>query len=652
MPTISAADAGWQTEGCELNPAAERLVRGVMVILHGILSKPELNGRHCLVVGPLTATGRAPVAVAPVLPTEPVISLAVKPENCALPPEPPERLGTAWNNLALAYKRAGRYEEAGAAYETGLELAPGKASVLANYTKLCLVSAREQRGDPQALQQRAGELLQELFRPVTSLPEHRGLDSAIGIDFVPGREQRMLHCGIVNSVDAQPARTKYARQFIYDPELEALVEIDPDSGVPISAEAQEAVRGLRGGGPAAWVLGARDEQPRLPATAAPTSSPGNAGAVRNAGSGTAPESAFDAFFDPLVAAGVVSETDLDRLTDVLARGEHGERALVRGWSREKLLRCAQRGQTEAVAALLGARADASEVCPQSGYTPLVMAVQERQEATVEVLLASGADPAQSTTDGCTPLIMLAEPILDGPDAANAAWRDEAGARLARRLISAAGQAESASVSRLLAVRDCNGLTALLAAAYHGNVLLMEALLEAGASCNEPTADGDRTSPLMLCLVGQAAEPDRRPLLELLLAARANVGAKDASGRSAFQFAMGSGRPDLTRLLHDGDDDGDDGDGGDGDDGMPTSFGSDGMPLDGDVGARLLTSLCMQRERENARLGREETDEEIFRAVANSPYYKATLEAKGELREDHEAVTARFWPTEEEARTSR
>ena len=53
----------------------------------------------------------------------------------------------------------------------------------------------------------------------------RGLDCNLGIDVVPGYSQRMLTAGIVNSVDAQPARMTYARQWIYDPQQGALQEI-------------------------------------------------------------------------------------------------------------------------------------------------------------------------------------------------------------------------------------------------------------------------------------------------------------------------------------------------------------------------------------------------------------------------------------------
>ena len=66
---------------------------------------------------------------------------------------------------------------------------------------------------------------------VGSLPENRGLDCNLGIDFVPGHPQRMLTAGVVNSVDAKPARTTYARQWIYvydqQHQQEVLQEINP-----------------------------------------------------------------------------------------------------------------------------------------------------------------------------------------------------------------------------------------------------------------------------------------------------------------------------------------------------------------------------------------------------------------------------------------
>ena len=44
------------------------------------------------------------------------------------------------------------------------------------------------------------------------------------------------------SVDGQPARTKFSSLWVYDPDRDDLVEIEPASGIPMGADAQEAVR--------------------------------------------------------------------------------------------------------------------------------------------------------------------------------------------------------------------------------------------------------------------------------------------------------------------------------------------------------------------------------------------------------------------------
>ena len=104
--------------------------------------------------------------------------------------------------------------------------------------------AGERRGDPevaQALQEKAGKYLSKLFRPVTTLPENRGLDCNLGIDFVPGYSQRMLTAGVVNSVDAQPARTTY--EVCMHGSGSSVQDINPGDGKPLtmSAEAREAI---------------------------------------------------------------------------------------------------------------------------------------------------------------------------------------------------------------------------------------------------------------------------------------------------------------------------------------------------------------------------------------------------------------------------
>jgi len=224
-------------------------IPGSMVQVSGLISKPELNGRHALVVDELSSNGRIPVVIAPLMPDEALVSILVKPQNIELAPQPPEVMATAWNNVAFAYKRANRLAEAGQAYEYALVLAlpEDRPLTISNLVKLCAAAQRSGQGDPEAINRRMSQLMQQLFEPMTSLPELRGLDCTYGIDFVPGYEQRMLLVGIVHSVDAQPARSKYARLWVFaggDSGRGRIVEVSPATGeeLKMSAEALEALR--------------------------------------------------------------------------------------------------------------------------------------------------------------------------------------------------------------------------------------------------------------------------------------------------------------------------------------------------------------------------------------------------------------------------
>ena len=186
-----------------------------------------------------------PVAVAPMQPNEPLRQLFVRPEDCTPCNAPPYVLANIWNTLALVYKAStieNRYAEAAAAYDTALEINPGMPAILANYIKLCGEWGND-GGDGQALRKRFTAMLHELFLPISSRPEFRGLDAMAGYDVVPGYGQRMLFFGVVASVDGAPARTRFTRLWVYDPDRDDLVEIDAASGIiPMSAEAQEAVQ--------------------------------------------------------------------------------------------------------------------------------------------------------------------------------------------------------------------------------------------------------------------------------------------------------------------------------------------------------------------------------------------------------------------------
>ena len=230
-------------------PAAAK--RGDMVIVDGLLSRLELNGRCALVLSDLRLeNGRIPLGIAPIQPDDPLELIAVKPQNVVLAPHVPERMGTAWNNLAYAYKRAGKYIEAGAAYEVALEFMAGQQAptVIANLVKLCMTMLQEGHTDnPDKMNARIGSLLSHLFHPITSLPEFHGRDCNCGIDFVPGYPSRMIMCGIhTNPLDVPPLSTTYSRLFVFDGEK--VVEVHPEAGtrLQMSAVAIESLKQPRG----------------------------------------------------------------------------------------------------------------------------------------------------------------------------------------------------------------------------------------------------------------------------------------------------------------------------------------------------------------------------------------------------------------------
>ena len=218
------------------NPTPPVLARGTVVQIQG---HPEygLGDHACCVLGGPQTDGFVPVAVAPIL-----RQLFVRPEDCTPCNAPPYVLANIWNTLALVYKAStieNHYAEAAAAYDTALEINPGMPAVLANYIKLCGEWAND-GGDGQAPMNKFSAMLQDIFLPISSRPEFRGLDASVGYDFVPGYDQRMPYFGVVASVDGQPARARFSRLWVFDDEL---VEIDPASGIiPMSAEAQEAVQ--------------------------------------------------------------------------------------------------------------------------------------------------------------------------------------------------------------------------------------------------------------------------------------------------------------------------------------------------------------------------------------------------------------------------
>lgn len=216
------------------------------------------------------------------------------------------------------------------------------------------------------------------------------------------------------------------------------------------------------------------------------------------------------------------------------------------WPEYSLFAAIEAGDAVALQRLLalGAPVDTQ----RRSETPLLRALLHRHEACVDALLQAGASVAHATDDGCTPLIMLAEPVPDE-------LTDAPGARLVHRLLAR-------GASATLEMRDCNGCTALGASALRGNAEVAEALINGGADAN--AADADGVSPLMLAFCGDASKSTQTKLVHMLLAAGARVDAADHEFHDVLFFCRFSGRVDLLRTLQEHEDDDDD------------DYGPDGM----------------------------------------------------------------------------
>jgi ankyrin repeat protein len=101
-----------------------------------------------------------------------------------------------------------------------------------------------------------------------------------------------------------------------------------------------------------------------------------------------------------------------------------------------------------------------------GQTPLIRAVQNRNERIIDSLLSHGAHATISTSRGATPLILLADPIPQ--DEGNQDWDKDA--RIAKKMMDA-----NVNVNAV----DDGGLSALHWAAQSGHGPLASVLLNEG-----------------------------------------------------------------------------------------------------------------------------------------------------------------------------
>ncbi len=116
-------------------------------------------------------------------------------------------------------------------------------------------------------------------------------------------------------------------------------------------------------------------------------------------------------------------------------------------------------------------------------------------------------------------------------------------RLAIMLDDSAALGQAISDGADVRVADCNGVTALHAAASFGRVQCVRVLIDAGV--NVDAATDDYTTPLHL-----AALNGTEPCVQVLLRAGADLDLRDVNGRSAAHHAAWEGHLECLRALLD------------------------------------------------------------------------------------------------------
>jgi ankyrin repeat protein len=196
---------------------------------------------------------------------------------------------------------------------------------------------------------------------------------------------------------------------------------------------------------------------------------------------------------------------------------------------------------------------------QGGWTPLHVAVAERQEKIVRLLVEAGADLSATTEQGRTPLHVALEqaPELVGVlrelgapvDAASAAFLgdlDQLREELARGahlsdpvtgldLLAFAAAGGSVTTARLLLEHGADpDRGALHAAAAGAHVALVRTLLDAGADADRRDPESGRT-PLHAAVTA-GPDGDAAEIVRALLAAGADVNATTHDGASALDIS--------------------------------------------------------------------------------------------------------------------
>ncbi len=190
--------------------------------------------------------------------------------------------------------------------------------------------------------------------------------------------------------------------------------------------------------------------------------------------------------------------------DVNARSDAGDSALIVAGRRA--------GSAWVLAYLLGKGAEIS-AATKSGVTALHRAAESGDVETLKLLLGRGANVNVQQKDGRTPLG------------------------------SAAISGREAAVRYLLSQRADPNLDAagLSRAAFHGDVEIVKALVEAGAEVK----GSDSEPVLVLACFSYSADPQ---IVKILLHRGADPAAKNQAGKTALDLARERGHAEVARLL--------------------------------------------------------------------------------------------------------
>jgi ankyrin repeat protein len=215
---------------------------------------------------------------------------------------------------------------------------------------------------------------------------------------------------------------------------------------------------------------------------------------------------------------------------------------------------AEQGHYQVAKVLLANNADVNAK-NNFGRTPLGSAANQGHKDVVELLLLNNADVNARDTLGKTPLEIAME---RGHNGVAELLRSQGGYTEASQIYNAAKGGDLEQVNALL--KDSNGRTPLHVAATKGYKDAAELLLANGADVNAKDQFGETPlhaamkvpSLLGLSLISspgtQLKKRGNTDLVELLIANRADVDAKDRYGLTPLHFAAYDGYGDMADLL--------------------------------------------------------------------------------------------------------